>query len=60
MPLLESGYKAAAKTELERDIRELEAKDKAAQSLRNPQAAFRAISHSHSGLTLSANSRRQK
>ena len=32
MPLLESGYKAAAKTELERDIRELEAKDKAAQT----------------------------
>lgn len=32
MPLLESGYRAAAKTELERDIRELEAKDKAAQT----------------------------
>lgn len=32
MPLLESGYKAAAKTELERDIRELESKDKAAQT----------------------------
>ena len=26
MPLLESGYKAAAKTELEQDIRELEAR----------------------------------
>ena len=32
MSLLESGYKAAAKTELERDIRELESKDKAAQT----------------------------
>lgn len=32
MPLFESGYRAAAKTELERDIRELEAKDKAAQT----------------------------
>ena len=32
MPLFESGYKAAAKTELERGIRELEAKDKAAQT----------------------------
>ena len=32
MPLFESGYRAAAKTELERDIREIEAKDKAAQT----------------------------
>lgn len=32
MPLFESGYRAAAKTELEREIRELEAKDKAAQT----------------------------
>lgn len=32
MPLFENGYKAAAKTELERNIRELEAKDKAAQT----------------------------
>lgn len=31
MPLLESGYRAAAKTELERDIRELEARNKEAQ-----------------------------
>lgn len=32
MPLFESNYRAAAKTELERNIRELEAKDKAAQT----------------------------
>lgn len=32
MPLFESRYKAAAKTELERDIRRLEEKDKAAQT----------------------------
>lgn len=32
MPLFEKGYRAAAKTELEREIRELEAKDKAAQT----------------------------
>lgn len=32
MPLLESGYRAAAKTELERNIRELEEKNRAAQS----------------------------
>ena len=32
MSLLEKGYRAAAKTELERDIRKLEARDKAAQT----------------------------
>lgn len=33
MPLLESKYQAAARTELERRARELEAKDKAAQAI---------------------------
>lgn len=32
MPLFESNYRAAAKTELERNMRELEAKDKVAQT----------------------------
>lgn len=43
MPLLESGYRAAAKTELERDIRELEAKDRAAQTRTEFQSGASAI-----------------
>lgn len=39
MPLLESGYRAAAQTELERDIRELEERDKAAQSRKTTDGA---------------------
>lgn len=35
MPLFESNYRAAAKTELERNMRELEAKDKVAQTRTN-------------------------
>lgn len=43
MPLIENGYKAAAKTELERSIRELEAKDKAAQTRTEFQPGASAI-----------------
>lgn len=43
MPLLESGYRAAAKTELERDIRELEAKDRAAQTRTEFQSGASAV-----------------
>lgn len=43
MPLFESGYKAAAQTELERNIRELEAKDKAAQTRTEFQSGASAV-----------------
>lgn len=43
MPLLESGYRAAAKTELERNIRELEAKDRAAQTRTEFQSSASAV-----------------
>ena len=43
MPLLESGYRAAAKTELERNIRELEAKDRAAQTQTEFQSGASAV-----------------
>ena len=38
MPLLERGYKAAAATELERSIRDLEERDKEAQT--KPDSVF--------------------
>lgn len=43
MPLLESGYRAAAKTELERNIRELEVKDRAAQTRTEFQSSASAV-----------------
>ena len=43
MPLLEGGYRAAAKTELERNIRELEAKDRTAQTRTEFQSGASAV-----------------
>lgn len=43
MPLMESGYRAAAKTELERSIRELEAKDRVAQTRTEFQSSASAV-----------------
>ena len=47
MPLFERGYKAAAQTELERKTRELEEKDKKAQTKEDFEDASRAL---HSNL----------
>lgn len=43
MPLFERGYKAAARTELERDIRRIEEKDKKAQTKEDFEEASAAV-----------------